>query len=55
MQNSTVLWESLPPDVMERAMRLHHATFRQLLTRHNGYESATGSGPAACCSPGALF
>ena len=36
-------------------MRLHHATFRRLLARHNGYESATGSGPAACCSPGALL
>jgi hypothetical protein len=47
LQNSTVLWESLPADVMEQAMRLHHATFRRLLAKHNGYESATGSGHAA--------
>eukprot|EP00198_Chlamydomonas_reinhardtii_P005062 XP_001694398.1 predicted protein [Chlamydomonas reinhardtii] len=39
--NSTALWESLPEEVMDLALKLHHACLRSLLARFNGYESAT--------------
>lgn len=39
--NSTALWESLPGEVMDVALRLHHACIRSVLLRYNGYESAT--------------
>jgi hypothetical protein len=41
VQDSTVLWEALPQDVMDAAIREHHAVIRRLLLRHGGYESAT--------------
>ncbi|KAG2447205.1 hypothetical protein HYH02_007946 [Chlamydomonas schloesseri] len=41
IQNSTVLWETLPPDVMDAAIRCHHDVLRGLLQPHGGYESAT--------------
>ncbi|KAG2496361.1 hypothetical protein HYH03_005591 [Edaphochlamys debaryana] len=40
-QNSTVLWEQLPVEVMDVVLKLHHSTIRSVLARHNGYESAT--------------
>lgn len=42
VQNSTVLWEQLPEEVMDLALKLHHSTFRTLLPRYDGYESGTG-------------
>ncbi|GFR50076.1 hypothetical protein Agub_g12220 [Astrephomene gubernaculifera] len=39
--NSTALWESLPEEVMDQALKLHHSCLRVLLARHDGYESAT--------------
>lgn len=41
VQNSTTLFEILPTEVMDRAMRLHDECFRRNLTKHRGYESAT--------------
>ncbi|KXZ48733.1 hypothetical protein GPECTOR_25g317 [Gonium pectorale] len=41
IQNSTVLWETLPADVMDVALRCHHEVLRGLLPLHRGYESAT--------------
>ncbi|KAG2444465.1 hypothetical protein HXX76_001217 [Chlamydomonas incerta] len=41
IQNSTVLWETLPPEVMDAAIRCHHDVLRGLLQPHGGYESAT--------------
>ncbi|GLI65580.1 hypothetical protein VaNZ11_009153, partial [Volvox africanus] len=41
VQNSTALWEQLPEEVMDIALKLHHNTFRRLLTRYDGYESGT--------------
>jgi class 3 adenylate cyclase len=41
LQNSTVMWEVLPMDLMEEVLRVHHMTFRGLLDKHSGYESAT--------------
>ncbi|KAG2483423.1 hypothetical protein HYH03_017679 [Edaphochlamys debaryana] len=41
VQNGTLLWEALPAaSCMDPAMRMHHATLRQLCARHDGYESA---------------
>mgnify|MGYP001808145141 CR=1 FL=1 len=37
-----MLWETLPPDVMDAAIRCHHDVLRGLLQPHGGYESATG-------------
>ncbi|KAG2440556.1 hypothetical protein HYH02_010140 [Chlamydomonas schloesseri] len=42
IQDSTSLWESLPAEVMDVAIRLHHGAMRRLLVTHHGYESATG-------------
>lgn len=41
IQGSTQLWEMLPADVMDRALRMHQAVLRSALRRHAGYESAT--------------
>ncbi|KXZ42842.1 hypothetical protein GPECTOR_115g336 [Gonium pectorale] len=41
VQNSTRLWEELPAPVMDAALKIHHATFRRVMARHDGYESAT--------------
>ncbi|GFR47140.1 hypothetical protein Agub_g8830 [Astrephomene gubernaculifera] len=41
IQDSTSLWEALPEDVMDAALRTHHAVVRQALGKHAGYESAT--------------
>ncbi|KAG2485781.1 hypothetical protein HYH03_015493 [Edaphochlamys debaryana] len=41
IQNSTTLWDSLPPDAMDAALKSHHEVLRRLLHRHGGYESAT--------------
>ncbi|KAG2493662.1 hypothetical protein HYH03_008176 [Edaphochlamys debaryana] len=41
IQNSTVLWETLDPGVMDRAIKCHHEVLRGLLPKHRGYESAT--------------
>ncbi len=48
MQSSTRLWEQLPVPVMDTSLKLHHDTFRQLLPKFNGYESATGGCRATC-------
>ncbi|GLI67737.1 hypothetical protein VaNZ11_011988 [Volvox africanus] len=39
--NSTGLWESLPEEVMDQALKLHNTCMRALLVRFNGYESTT--------------
>lgn len=44
IQNSTLLWEVLPPRVMERAVQLHHAVLREKLQMYRGYETATEVG-----------
>lgn len=36
IQNSTRLWEDLSVIVMDQSLRLHHATIRTLLPKHNG-------------------
>ncbi|KXZ56419.1 hypothetical protein GPECTOR_1g373 [Gonium pectorale] len=41
IQDSTLLWESLPPEVMDSALKIHHKIIRELLRAHRGYESAT--------------
>ncbi|GLI62352.1 hypothetical protein VaNZ11_004969 [Volvox africanus] len=41
IQDSTVLWEGLPADVMDAAVKLHHRVIREQLLKHKGYESAT--------------
>ncbi|KXZ57034.1 hypothetical protein GPECTOR_1g95 [Gonium pectorale] len=41
VQSSTRLWEQLPVPVMDTALKIHHDTFRLLLQKFNGYESAT--------------
>ncbi|GIL48312.1 hypothetical protein Vafri_4593 [Volvox africanus] len=41
IQESTSLWESLPAEVMDSAVKLHHRVMRELLLKHSGYESAT--------------
>lgn len=41
IQNSTVLWESFPPDIMDRAIKVHHAAIRGCLPEFAGFESAT--------------
>lgn len=41
IENSTTLWETLPAEVMDQALQMHHATIRSLLVKHVGYESAT--------------
>ncbi|GFH24554.1 guanylate cyclase domain-containing protein, partial [Haematococcus lacustris] len=41
IESSTTLWEVLPSHVMDETLREHHACIRQVLLKHNGYESAT--------------
>ncbi|KAG2490196.1 hypothetical protein HYH03_011323 [Edaphochlamys debaryana] len=41
IQNSTTMWEQVPVAAMDAAVKTHHATIRQLLAEHDGYESAT--------------
>ncbi|KXZ50689.1 hypothetical protein GPECTOR_15g373 [Gonium pectorale] len=41
VQNSTVLWEGLPVQVMDVVLKLHHSVVRAVLHEHDGYESAT--------------
>lgn len=41
IQGSTCLWELLPPDVMDRAINIHHECIRRHLLVHHGYEVAT--------------
>ncbi|KAG2442801.1 hypothetical protein HXX76_002880 [Chlamydomonas incerta] len=41
IQDSTCLWESLPAEVMDAAVKLHHRVIRELLLPHHGYESCT--------------
>lgn len=40
-QDSTALWEVLPPEVMNAAVSAHHALLRRVAVRHSGYESTT--------------
>ena len=55
VQNSTALWKEYP-DAMRKAMEMHHATIRKVMSKHHGYEVktigdsfmiATGSADAA--------
>ncbi|GFR47100.1 hypothetical protein Agub_g8676 [Astrephomene gubernaculifera] len=41
IQESTTLWETLPADVCQAAMQLHHHTIRAFALQYRGYESAT--------------
>eukprot|EP00198_Chlamydomonas_reinhardtii_P007848 XP_001697185.1 predicted protein [Chlamydomonas reinhardtii] len=41
VQNSTVLWEALPVAVMDTVLKIHHGLIRAVLSKHDGYESAT--------------
>ncbi|KAG2433775.1 hypothetical protein HXX76_008135 [Chlamydomonas incerta] len=41
IMDSTLLWESLPADVMDVALHLHHDCLRRLATVCGGYESMT--------------
>ncbi|GIL74684.1 hypothetical protein Vretimale_2319 [Volvox reticuliferus] len=41
IQDSTPLWEILPAEVMDSAVKLHQRVLRELLLKHAGYESAT--------------
>jgi hypothetical protein len=43
-QNSTSLWEMLPTNVMDEAMRLHDECLRAHLATYQGYESASEGG-----------
>lgn len=45
IERSTELWETLPGDVMQRAMQLHHNVLRDKLQNYKGYETATEVGP----------
>ncbi|GFR43826.1 hypothetical protein Agub_g4946 [Astrephomene gubernaculifera] len=41
IQSSTSLWEQLDPEVMNRAVSIHHAIMRKCIAEWRGYESAT--------------
>ncbi|KAG2441834.1 hypothetical protein HXX76_003442 [Chlamydomonas incerta] len=41
IENSTTLWETLPADVCQSAIQLHHSTIRRAADTFKGYESAT--------------
>ncbi|KAG2444126.1 hypothetical protein HYH02_009066 [Chlamydomonas schloesseri] len=43
IEGSTSLWEALPEEVMDRALRTHHITVRTVGIFYNAYESATVS------------
>ena len=55
IENSTRLWESLPAEVMDAALEVHHRLLRGLLRNHLGYESYTevcgGGGATAATAP----
>jgi class 3 adenylate cyclase len=36
-----MLWENLPAEVMDSAIRIHHTIIRKAVRLHRGYESAT--------------
>ncbi|KAG2448798.1 hypothetical protein HYH02_006149 [Chlamydomonas schloesseri] len=38
---STELWEHFPAELVDAALRVHHATLRSKLVRYDGYESST--------------
>ena len=38
VQNSTVLWDSLPSEVMDLAYNCHHTCIRKILADSGGYE-----------------
>ena len=40
-QDSTCLWESLPAEVMDAALKTHHTALRRTMLLHDAYESAT--------------
>jgi class 3 adenylate cyclase len=44
IQDSTTLWEVLPVEVMDAALKIHHNTIRKEILAHQGYESGTVSG-----------
>ncbi|KAJ9509342.1 hypothetical protein QJQ45_001777 [Haematococcus lacustris] len=46
IQDSTVIWETLPADVTDQAVKLHHEVVRQSFIAHRGYE---------CCTEGDSF
>ncbi|GFH28764.1 guanylate cyclase domain-containing protein, partial [Haematococcus lacustris] len=46
IQDSTVIWETLPADVTDQAVKLHHEVIRQSSMVHRGYE---------CCTEGDSF
>eukprot|EP00198_Chlamydomonas_reinhardtii_P003875 XP_001693211.1 predicted protein [Chlamydomonas reinhardtii] len=41
IEGSTSLWEALPEEVMDRALRVHHITVRTVGRKYSAYESAT--------------
>ena len=41
IEDSTVLWETIPAPAMDEALLLHHACLRAVAAKHKGYESAT--------------
>ncbi|GFR43827.1 hypothetical protein Agub_g4947, partial [Astrephomene gubernaculifera] len=41
IQSSTSLWEQLDPEVMNRALSIHHTIMRKCIAEWRGYESAT--------------
>ncbi len=50
---STVLWDMLDSDVMEKSIALHFSILRQLAAEHDGYESATEVRPLDSPAPDA--
>ncbi|KAJ9524753.1 hypothetical protein QJQ45_024359 [Haematococcus lacustris] len=46
IQDSTVIWETLPADVTDQAVKLHHEVIRHSSIAHRGYE---------CCTEGDSF
>lgn len=43
IQDSTLLWESMPGDVMNQTLQTHNRVARAAAAEHGGYESATGA------------
>ncbi|MEW5319057.1 MAG: hypothetical protein WDW38_010233 [Sanguina aurantia] len=41
IENSTLGWEGLPLEVMDRCLSLHNELVRKVMRRHHGHESAT--------------
>ncbi len=40
-QGSTELWEHFPAELVDAALRIHHAALRSKLVAYDGYESCT--------------